>query len=67
MFVFKFSFCTPFDLRQLFFSRSIQLPLITNDKQDDLNNFSFNKFIDHQKKAQFYMNKFLSNILKALN
>jgi polysaccharide pyruvyl transferase WcaK-like protein len=61
------SFCTPFDLRQLFFSRSIQLPLITNDKQDNLKNFSFNKFIDHQKKAQFYMNKFLSNILKVLN
>lgn len=60
------SFCTPFDLRQLFFSNSIKLPLINHTNYGSLNTYFFERFLDHQKKAAIKMNKFLSNIVKLL-
>ena len=61
------SFCTPFDLRQLFFSVSIGLPLIDNDKHPSLETFEFDNFVNHRKNAQINMNKFLSLVRKGLD
>ena len=60
------SFCTPFDLRQLYFSNSIQLPLINHSNYKLLETFMFERFLNHQKKARIKMNNFLSSIVKLL-
>ena len=61
------SFCTPFDLRQLYFSQSIGLPLIENSNHNSLKNFSFKNFLTHREEAKVQMTKFLNNIYKHLN
>lgn len=60
------SFCTPFDLRQLFFSNSIQLPLIDNDSHESLKTYPFDRFSEFQNKAKIKMNKFLSSIVNLV-
>ena len=60
------SFCTPFDLRQYYFSKSIGLPLIEDIKNETLYDFPFKNFINNQKKYKITMDKFVSLILKKL-
>ena len=60
------SFCTPFDLRQLYFSESIGLPLVVDDKHKNLKKFNFESFILHQSQSKKIMNDFVSQILKTI-
>ena len=60
------SFCTPFDLRQLYFSESIGLPLVVDDKHKNLKKFNFESFILHQNQSKKIMNDFVSQILKTI-
>ncbi len=60
------SFCTPFDLRQFYFSESIGLPLVKDDKHKNLKEFNFNKFILHQSQSKKIMDDFVSQILQNI-
>ena len=57
------SFCTPFDLRQVYFSNSIQLPLIDSDSHESLKTYPFARFLDYRNKTKIKMNKFFLMIM----
>jgi len=56
------SFLTPFDLRQLYFSESLDFPLINNLPNDVLEKYNFNNFISKQNEYKLYMNKFITKV-----
>ena len=60
------SFCTPFDLRQFYFSETIGLPLVVDDKDKNLKEFNFDNFILHQSKSKNIMDDFVYEILKII-
>ena len=61
------SFCTPFDLRQYYFSKSIGLPLVNNEKEETLKTFEFKNFTIHQKEAKKVMDRFTNKILTYID
>ena len=60
------SFCTPFDLRQLYFSESIGLPLIIKQTDDHLRTFNFERFTSHQNQSKKIMDNFVKLIKNNL-
>ena len=56
------SFLTPFDLRQLYFSQSLNFPLLTNLPNDILETYNFNDFLLKQKEYKVNMNKFINKV-----
>ncbi len=60
------SFCTPFDLRQFYFSETIGLPLVVDDKDKNLKEFNFDNFILHQSQSKNIMDDFVYEILKII-
>ncbi len=60
------SFCTPFDMRQKFFSISIGLPLVNKTNDPSLKDFNFKNFKNHQKERFKTMRRFISKILEQI-
>jgi len=60
------SFCTPFDMRQKFFSMSIGLPLVNQINDPTLKDFNFKNFKNHQKELYDIMKLFTSKILEHI-
>ena len=60
------SFCTPFDMRQKFFSISIGLPLVNKTNDPSLKDFNFENFKNHQKERFKTMRSFISKILEQI-
>jgi len=56
------SFLTPFDLRQLYFSESLDFPLINNLPNDILDKYNFNNFLSKQNEYKLYMDKFITKL-----
>lgn len=56
------SFLTPFDLRQFYFSESLDFPLINKLPNDILETYNFNNFLFKQNKYKLYMNKFINKV-----
>ena len=56
------SFLTPFDLRQLYFSESLDFPLIKNLPNDILEKYNFNNFLSKQNEYKLYMDKFITKL-----
>ena len=56
------SFLTPFDLRQLYFSESLDFPLINKLPNDMLETYNFNNFLSKQSEYKLYMDKFISKV-----
>jgi hypothetical protein len=60
------SFLTPFDLRQTFFSDSLDFPLIKKVPNEELFTYDFNRVIKRRNNAEIKMNIFLESIKKYL-
>jgi hypothetical protein len=56
------SFLTPFDLRQLYFSESLNFPLINRLPNDMLETYNFNNFLSKQNEYKLYMDKFINKV-----
>lgn len=60
------SFCTPFDMRQKFFSISIGLPLVNQINDPAFKDFNFKNFENHQEELYKTMKLFTSKILEHI-
>ena len=56
------SFLTPFDLRQLYFSESLDFPLINKLPNDILEKYNFNTFLSKQNECKPIMDKFINKV-----
>ena len=56
------SFLTPFDLRQLYFSESLDFPLINKLPNDMLETYNLNNFLSKQSEYKLYMDKFINKV-----
>lgn len=56
------SFLTPFDLRQLYFSESLDFPLVKKLPNEILEKYNFNSFLSKQNEYKPIMEKFISKV-----
>jgi hypothetical protein len=56
------SFLTPFDLRQLYFSESLDFPLINKLPDDILETYNFDNFKFKQIEYKLNMDKFINKV-----
>jgi len=60
------TFLTPFDLRQVFFSQSLDFPLISKMPAPEIATYDFNRFSVRQEAARKTMNRFVSAVRTCL-
>lgn len=60
------SFLTPYDLRQLYFSESLNFPLINRLPNNLLETYNFNNFLHKQKEYKLKMDIFLDKVREYL-
>jgi polysaccharide pyruvyl transferase WcaK-like protein len=60
------SFLTPFDLRQLYFSESLDFPLINKLPDDILETYNFDNFKFKQSEYKLNMNKFINKVRELI-
>ena len=60
------SFLTPFDLRQLYFSKSLDFPLINKLPDDILETYNFDNFKFKQSEYKLNMNKFINKVRELI-
>jgi hypothetical protein len=56
------SFLTPFDLRQLYFSQSLNFPLIDTLPNNNLENYDFNIYLHKRNEYKHNMDKFIKKV-----
>ena len=60
------SFLTPFDLRQLYFSKSLDFPLINKLPDDILETYNFDNFKFKQNEYKLNMDKFINKVREMI-